>query len=106
MFNHSVRITTSSGATLRCSKDTPFTLRNAPSDARDGWKMVTGMLGEEVLVDRDGVHTWEQVVRIDEIGMVEVIPLNVSDRSFAAGDVPNVRIYSHNYSDNASYQKV
>ena len=106
-FRDSVRITTESGATLRCSKDTPFTLRHSKTDGKGGWVMSPKMLGEEVLVDRDGVLTWETVVSIDEIGTIEVIPLNVSDRSFAAGDVPNVRVYSHNAGGRlATYHKV
>jgi PKD repeat protein len=106
IFRDGVRITTESGATLRCSTETPFTLKTATVDTPEGWKMVTEMLGEEVLVDREGVLAWERVARIDEIGPIEVIPLNVSDRSFAAGDVPHVRIYSHNLENNIYFKKV
>lgn len=104
MFRDSVRMVTESGATLRCSKDTPFTIRGSYSDSYELSKKAPDMLGEEVLVDRDGVKSWEKVVRIDEIGNAEVIRLNISDRSFAAGDLPNVRIYSHNAS--ISYEKM
>lgn len=102
MWRDSVRLVTESGATLRCSKDTPFTLKGTGTDAYADAVNSTEMLGELVLVDRNGVVEWERVVRLDELGSIEVIRLNVNDRSFAAGDVPHVRIYSHNVARNGA----
>lgn len=92
-----VRITTTSGASLSCSVSTPFNLRSATRDCEDGhWKYAPEMLGEYVLVERNNSTVWEKVESIVKLGKQEVIPISFGGRSFAAGDHPSAKIYSHN----------
>jgi hypothetical protein len=91
-----VELTTVSGAQLRCSIDTPFNFKEATSDLEEGkWTRAFDMYDREVLVDRDGMLTWERVVNVKPVTIV-IVPLDFGGRSFAAGVDPKVRIYSHN----------
>lgn len=92
-----VRITTESGAILRCSVSTPFNLRSATVDKQPGhWLYAPNMEGQYVMVERDYTVNWERVVSVEDIGIILVVPTSFGGRSFAAGDDPEARIYSHN----------
>lgn len=99
-----VRIVTSSGAALRLSAATQFNLPGALEDLEETKsKRAEDMLGELVLVERtDGDMTWETVVAVEDLGMIEVVPISFGGRSFAAGETAEARIYSHNM---VHYQK-
>jgi hypothetical protein len=92
-----VRITTESGAVLRCSRMTPFNLRSAKSDMEEGhWRFAHQMQGQEVIVESNGKRRWEKVLTVENIGEQMVAPISFGGRSFAAGDDPTNLIYSHN----------
>lgn len=92
-----VRLTTTSGASLSCSVSTPFNLRTAIRDCEDNhWKYATEMQGEYVLVERNGETEWERVISVKKIGIRDVVPISFGGCSFAAGDHPSAKIYSHN----------
>ena len=81
-----VRIVTDRGAALVCSISTPF-------DTVDGRMLLAPqMLGEEVLTD-DGI---ERVVSVTPVGRRSVSRIHLGGVSYAAGEDPARRIYSHN----------
>jgi hypothetical protein len=92
-----VTLETVSGITLTCSVSTPFNLKNATKDLQEGqWKYAPDMELEEVMVD-DGISVhWEKVVSVKHVGQKMIVPLGFDGRSFAAGDTPAGRIFSHN----------
>lgn len=91
------RIITASEAALSVSNSTPFNLRTALYDRQEGhWRRAKHMRGQEVMVERNGILTWEPVIEVQDLGEQLVIPMSFGGRSFAAGDKPNALIYSHN----------
>ena len=81
-----VRIMTDRGAALVCSISTPF-------DTVDGRMLLAPqMLGEEVLTD-DGI---ERVVSVTAVGEHPASRIHLGGVSYAAGEKPMRRIYSHN----------
>ncbi len=81
-----VRIMTDRGAALVCSIFTPF-------DTVDGRMLLAPqMLGEEVLTD-NGI---ERVVSVTAVGRRPVSRIHLGGVSYAAGEEPMRRIYSHN----------
>lgn len=81
-----VKIVADGGASLACSIHTPFELRDgATTFARD-------MYGHEVLTE----HGWRRVIDVIGVGIQPVMRIHVGGRSYAAGEDPTNRIYSHN----------
>lgn len=81
-----VKIVADGGASLVCSIHTPFELRDgATMFARD-------MYGHEVLTE----HGWRRVIDVIGVGIQPVMRIHVGGRSYAAGEDPANRIYSHN----------
>lgn len=96
-LNTCVTLETESKIQLTCSVDTPFNLMNATEDLKEGeWKYAPDMEGEFVLVDDKGDVRWEKVTAVYHVGEKLIVPLGFDGRSFAAGDEPNRRIFSHN----------
>lgn len=95
-----VRLHTRLGASLTCSTSTPFTHVDAIHDAPEFTTMAPDMLGEKVRALHHGDRIVDTVVRIDDIGMQWVIPQDFGGRSFAAGDAPDLLIFSHNVQKN------
>jgi hypothetical protein len=93
-----VRIVTESGAALRISAITRFNLHNALSDLDpETSKEAKNMLGELVLVEHQNEGSrWEKVVSVENVGIIEVVPISFGGRSFAAGEDPGAKIFSHN----------
>ena len=85
-FEPCVRLVAEGGAALVCSIHTPF-------DLRDGATMFAAdMYGHEVLTD----HGWRRVVDVIGVGIQPVMRIHVGGRSYAAGEDPANRFYSHN----------
>ena len=81
-----VRLVTTHGAALVCSISTPF-------DTPDGRTLLApDMLGEGVLTDR-GI---EAVADVQPVGPCPVSRIHLGGVSYAAGENPRYRIYSHN----------
>ncbi len=81
-----VRLVTDQGSALVCSISTPF-------DTPDGRHLLaTAMLGEEVLTD----HGIERVTEVQHVGARGVSRIHAGGVSYAAGEHPSHRIYSHN----------
>lgn len=89
-----VRLEAEGGAVLRCSNTTPFNLRLGPN--RPLVRCAPNMLGFEVLVTRDGITSWEKIVRADPIGKQWIVPIDFGGFSFSAGDDPTNMIFNHN----------
>lgn len=81
-----VRIVTDGGAVLVCSVSTPFDTPNGRT------LYAPEMLGEEVLTD----HGIERVTAIEHVGVRRVCRMHLGGVSYAAGENPTHRIYSHN----------
>lgn len=79
------------GALIQQSASTPMVMR-------DGITLRTDELeiGEELLVNRDGVMTWQKIVLIEGIGVRRVVKMSVGDRVFFAGVGPHATIATHN----------
>lgn len=89
VMQRGVRITLDDGSVLRCSATTPFTDPDALRDG-DGW-LASDMLGKRAF-NMAGLPC--EAVKVEDIGEIEVVPIDIGGRSFGAGDVGLV--YSHN----------
>lgn len=79
-----------SGIELIVSKQTPVTLR-------DGSVIkVTNVQGEDLAVLDHGDFRWEEIVAVEEAGIRPVARIYVGDKTFAAGNVPDRFIFTHN----------
>lgn len=89
-----VRLTTSSGAWLEVSRSTPVNFASARYDAEPGHHaLAPDILDQTIIVEGDP----ERVVRIDDIGMQWVVPIDFGGLSFgASGTRHGRRIYTHN----------
>jgi hypothetical protein len=85
-------LSTEAGHRLVVSKSTPFTLR-------DGSSLYSyEMDGQEVLTDSgSGTPVAWQKCRAEYVGVREVGVITMGGLTFAAGETPDKRIYSHNY---------
>lgn len=81
-----VQIVTDHNAALICSESTPFTDRNGDMV----W--ASQMEGRWVLTDGG----WERVAYVRNAGRRRVVHIDVGGLSYAAGENPKHRIYSHN----------
>ena len=71
--------------------------RSTPMNLRDGRVVrTTEMLGEDVLVNRDGELTWETVVELVNEGTRKVVKVNLGDRMYFAGKDNHATIATHN----------
>lgn len=89
-YEQSYWMRSESGAEIIQSKSTPMTLRDGRVATTDA------MLGEEVLVNRFGILTWEPVVELVDMGIRRVVKLSLGDRMFFAGIHPDATIATHN----------
>lgn len=81
-----VRIVSANGCALVCSEDTPFTLPDGSALAKD-------MQGKMVLTDLGPA----EVVSVTSAGSRPVVRISrEGNESYAAGEQPHRRIYSHN----------
>lgn len=85
-----LRMVTESGIAIVASESTPMTMRDG------SMMMFPDMLGEEVLVNDEGIIRWERVVSLVSVGNRDVVVFNVNDQSYFAGEVGNRRIATHN----------
>ncbi len=87
----SFRFTTVSGASLRCSSTAPIpTLDN-------GYMTPAHLLGQQVAVKHVGGDTlWEEVVSVEDIGLIEVQHITVGNKCFWAGETTDAFILHHN----------
>ena len=88
-----VRLTTKSGATKIVSFETPI-------DRKDGttFMAVNAMNGdgEDFLVNIDGEVYWEEVVKVEDLGVQPIAKMNCGDISYFGGETPERRICTHN----------
>lgn len=88
-----VRIVTLSGASLRCSTTAPIPTQN-------GYVAAPDLLGHSVPVMRPGIssndRSWEEVVSVEDIGLIEVQHITVGDKCFWAGEQADAFILHHN----------
>lgn len=90
-----MRITSESGTTLVVSASTPLTLEDRSCilvrDLKVGTKLPVRNYDHDI--------QWEPIVKIEDLGLDEVMVINVGGHSYAAGEVPGRYIYTHNMSD-------
>lgn len=85
-----VRLVSTSGIALTCSRTTPIT-------QRDGSVVLApDALGAEVAVDDAAGFRWERIAAVDDAGERDVARIHVGGATYAAGDKPGERIYTHN----------
>lgn len=85
-----IRIESESGAAVVASHCTPMTLRNHTIT------YMPEMLGEEVLVNRNGELKWERVVKLEWVGKRTVAKIKVHQRCYFAGETADATIATHN----------
>lgn len=84
------RLTTTSGVTLTCSESTPITQPSGLTvRARDA-------LGALVAVDDALGLRWEAIVEKVRVGIIDVARIHIGGRTYAAGDEPGRRMFTHN----------
>lgn len=84
------RLVTESGATIVQSASTPM-------DLPDGRiRKTPQMLGQQVLVQRDGRMTPELVCDLQFVGARQVVKVDLGNRMFLAGEVAGIAIATHN----------
>lgn len=85
----SLRIITKRGAILDCSK-------TAPIPTKKGVILSPEVMGEFVAVNIDGESSWDEVVDLKELGVIEVQHITVNNKSFWAGKNEGSYILHHN----------
>jgi len=84
------RLVTESGATIVQSASTPM-------DLPDGRvKRTAHMLGQQVLVHRDGRMKLELVCDLQFVAIRQVVKVDLGNRMFLAGEVAGIAIATHN----------
>lgn len=86
----STMLVTQSGVQIIQSNSTPMTVR----DGR--LVLTTGMLHEEVLINRGGELEWEKVTQTFDMGVRDVVKVSLHDRMYFAGMDPKATIATHN----------
>lgn len=85
-----LRFTSQSGITLTLSDNTPLTLK-------DGSVVnSTEALGVQLPVLDHGEFRWETIISVEKVGAGLVSTIYCHDQCYAAGDVPNRYIFTHN----------
>jgi len=94
------RIVTEGGATLVCS-DT------APIPTPDGLVLAPAVEGKFVAVRSDSVGLtrtfWDKVIRVEQVGEIDIQHITVGDQSFWAGEKSGSYILHHNIKDSNTY---
>lgn len=85
-----VRLVTTSGVVLTCSTTTPIT---QPSGAT---VLAGRALGAQVAVQDAAGLRWETIVQKDGVGPIRVRRIHCGGRTYAAGDNPDRRMFTHN----------
>lgn len=92
--SHSIQpcfeIETTGGARLICSDTTPVTLKNGEM------KLIGECLGNKLATIIDDVFEWQEVMRVDKVEPRMVAHVHIYGKTFAAGCLPNARIFTHN----------
>ena len=86
------RFVTTSGASLRCSDSAPIPTKD------NGLTTPKYLLDKEVPVLRKGIKTWEKVIEVTDIGLIDVQFISVNDKCFWAGETKDAFILHHNKS--------
>jgi len=90
MHEPCVRITTESGITLVCSTTAPiYTSEGKYYDAPE-------VGGKQVAVMKDGKTWFDNVKSVDDVGMLDVRPIDTGDNNFWAGEKDGEYIMHHN----------
>lgn len=89
-LGYAVRLISGSGARLCCAVSTPIT-------QPDGSVVFAPeALGAAIaVVDGVGLR-WERVMAVEPAGLIEVAHIHVGGRTYAAGDAPGARLFTHN----------
>lgn len=85
-----VTIVTESGIELTCSVTTPVQIWTGETIP------VLQTLGYEVATLDNGMFCWEEVVELRPAGVRRVIQIDCGDKNYAAGDVQDRLIFTHN----------
>jgi hypothetical protein len=85
-----VRISTSDGITLVCSTTAPILTKE------NGFIPSTEVYGKRVAVMRNGRTWYDEVVRLEDVGMKFVRVIDAGNNSFWAGETPGSYILHHN----------
>jgi hypothetical protein len=90
VWAEAVRLVSTSGIALTCSMSTPIT-------QPDGSVVLAGQaLGVQVAVDDADGFRWERIVITEPVGQIEVARIHVHGLTYAAGDAPGRRMFTHN----------
>lgn len=90
-----MRLVSTSGASVVASVSTPMTLRDG------SMVKFKDMVGQQVLVCRQGGFSWEWVKSLAPVGKREVCKISVSDQCYFSGETEQASIATHNI----QYQK-
>ena len=85
-----VRIETADGISLVCSTTAPIFTKD------DGFVLAPELFGKRVAVMRNGRTWYDEVVRLEDIGMKFVRVIDTGNNSFWAGEKPGSFILHHN----------
>lgn len=85
-----VRIETADGISLVCSTTAPILTKD------DGFVLAPKLFGKRVAVMRNGRTWYDEVVRLEDIGMKFVRVIDTGNNSFWAGEKPGSFILHHN----------
>lgn len=92
-----VRLVCENGCAVQVSRSTPINFADAPFDMAPGyWAMAPDVLDQVLLTDLGP----SKVALVMDIGEQPVAPRDLDGNSFAAGEVPTLRIYTHNMAKN------
>jgi len=94
-----LRIVTESGVTLVCST-------TANIYASDGeYYMSPDLEGKEVAIMKNGEARFDKVIRLDMIGVLDVVPMDTGDNNFWAGEKDGEYIMHHNIAMEGRYSQ-
>ena len=85
-----VRLVTLKGLTVTVSKSTPLTLKTGEVEYYDS------IVGKELACLDRGDFFWDEVVKVIDVGKKIVAKIDVNNCTYAAGDVPNRLVFTHN----------
>lgn len=96
-----VRIETADGISLVCSTTAPILTKE------NGFIPAPELFGKRVAVMRNNVTYYDEVVRVEDVGMKFVRVIDTGDNSFWAGATPDGYILHHNviFNDTLNYNK-
>lgn len=85
-----VRLTSQSGVALTCSTSTPITQPNGST------VKAHQCIGAMIAVEDAAGFRWEAIVRLEDMGRMEVAKIYVGNKTYACGDDPDRLAYAHN----------